>query len=76
MPENKDTPTLVDDIVEGAGPIAAFLYGRDTPETRKRVYYENSTKQLPIVQLRPGGRLRLSKLATRKMIARPEVTNG
>jgi len=76
MSNNKDDATLADDVVEGAGPIAAFLYGCDTPENRKRVYYENGTKQLPIVQLRRGGRLRLSKSATRQRIAHPEASNG
>jgi hypothetical protein len=32
------TITLAADCLEGAGQVASFLYGRDDPTTRRRVY--------------------------------------
>jgi hypothetical protein len=36
-------------ILRGAGPIAAFLYGADTPSTRRFVYRDRALGRLPSI---------------------------
>jgi hypothetical protein len=38
---------LCDDLLRGAGPIAAELYGRDNAKNRRRVYYRHGRGRLP-----------------------------
>jgi hypothetical protein len=38
-----------DDILRGAGPIAAFVFG--DPQERRKVYHLADRKQLPVVRL-------------------------
>jgi hypothetical protein len=60
------------DRLEGAGPIALFWYGRDTHETRKRVYSLISKGRIPAGKL--GGKIVASK---RRLIAAYEqMTSG
>ena len=58
-----DSP-LADDILEGVGPIAVFLYGADTKETRSKVYYDRESNRKPIGKA--GGFLYASKAMLRK----------
>jgi hypothetical protein len=38
---------LSDDLLLGAGPIAAELYGRDNKKNRRKVYYRHEQGRLP-----------------------------
>ena len=37
-PARRTDSAVADDLMLGAGPIAEFIYGKDTPETRRNVY--------------------------------------
>jgi hypothetical protein len=45
MPAPKEG--LMSDVVCGAGPLAKLVYGADTPQNRRRVYYAAEQKILP-----------------------------
>jgi hypothetical protein len=51
--------TVAADRLDGSGAIAAFWFGRDTPENRKKVYRLSETKALPIRRF--GGKLIASR---------------
>lgn len=34
------SPTLADDLLRRAGPIALYIFGEDTRKTRRQVYYQ------------------------------------
>lgn len=57
-------PALADDLLEGAGQIAEFIYGADTPITRRKVFYLAS--EAPPADRPPIFRLGRVKLALRK----------
>jgi hypothetical protein len=54
--------TVAADRLDGSGQIAAFWFGRDTPETRKKIYRLAETNALPIRRF--GGKL----IASRKVL--------
>lgn len=43
--------TLANDLLRGAGEIAAFLFGDDTPANRRSVYHLSKTGRLPMTKL-------------------------
>jgi len=57
------TPTLAEDCLEGAGQLATFLYGRNDPTTRRRIYRLSS-------ELLPGERPPIFRLGDNILRAR------
>ena len=53
--------SLASDMLAGAGPIARFWFGSDTPEHRKRIFRLAEQKVIPVGKL--GGRLVASRRA-------------
>jgi hypothetical protein len=39
MPDKTPAASLADDLLREAGPIAAYIYGADTPENRRKVWF-------------------------------------
>jgi hypothetical protein len=59
-PTQAAAASLADDLLDGVGAIAKFMYGADTPKNRRRIYHLHATKQIPTfrmgnrVQARPS----------------------
>ena len=48
LPFIPDDDTLAEDTLQGAGALALFIYGEDTPQNRKKIYYDHDTGKRPI----------------------------
>lgn len=57
-------PALAGDLLEGAGQIAEFIFGEDSPITRRKVFYLAS--EAPVTDRPPFFRLGRQKIALRK----------
>lgn len=54
MTDERNGESIADDLLEGAGAIAKFLYGKDSSSLRRKVYYfasEAKGSRLPVFHL-------------------------
>ena len=68
----KGADTLADDLLQGAGEIARFFYGDDSPKNRRRIYHliQQRSDCLPIFRL--GSQIYARKSKIMKSIATSE----
>jgi hypothetical protein len=59
---NDATPTLADDLLLGARPIAKFIFGSDGPAEVRRTYHLAATGNLPVFEMGALLAARKSKL--------------
>jgi hypothetical protein len=72
---SKDSDTLADDLLQGAGEIARFFYGDDSSKNRRRIYHLIQQKSgcLPIFRL--GGQIYARKSSIMKSISASEESH-
>jgi len=72
MTPDREPEPLADDLLEGAGAIAEFMFG--DPKLRKKVYYLRQSSRLPLFQI--GTRLCARKSTLIRWIAAQEETRS
>ena len=63
-------PKLGDDLMRGAGALAEWLLGADTPKNRRSIYHWHETRQLPTFQI--GAQICARKSTLRAHVERQE----
>lgn len=62
------------DLLRGAGEIAEFIYGRDTPANRRRIYNLGKTSKVPLIKL--GGNVAAKRSSLDRFFAAQESGKG
>jgi hypothetical protein len=64
MGDRTAPPSLAEDLIEGAGPIAKFIYGDDSEKSKRKIFYLAS--EVDSANRPPIFRLGKAKLAARR----------